>query len=148
MLALDRFVHFLAMHRNLGGSLDTQPNLVAANIHNRDHDVVADDDAFIALSREDQHIRLLPRYARPDRVLAHFGAGRAGAILPRMETPRALSHGFPARSALPVDRRWRRHRHSSPEALRLAWPGPALKPGVRRAPPPAAAPPAPLAFLL
>ena len=52
---LNCFVHFLPMNGDLRGGLDTQPDLVTANIDDGDNDVVAYDDAFVTLSGEDQH---------------------------------------------------------------------------------------------
>src|SRR4029077_18180231 len=39
---------------------DPQPNLIAPDIHHGDDDVIPDDDAFVAVSGQDQHLRLLP----------------------------------------------------------------------------------------
>jgi hypothetical protein len=50
MLALNRFVDFLAVNRDFGGGFDAQPNLVATNVDDGDLDVVADENAFIALA--------------------------------------------------------------------------------------------------
>ena len=47
---LNRFVHFLAMDGDFGRGFDPQPHLVAANIDDGDLDVVADENAFIALT--------------------------------------------------------------------------------------------------
>jgi hypothetical protein len=61
ILALDGFVHFLAMDGNLDRGRDPQSNLIAPNIHHGDDDVIADDDTFVAVSGQDQHrSRLLP----------------------------------------------------------------------------------------
>src|SRR5262249_10608352 len=50
MFPLNRLVHFLAMHRNLRRGFDPQPHLVAANVDDGDLDIVADENAFIALT--------------------------------------------------------------------------------------------------
>ena len=50
VLPLDRLVHLLAVDRYLPWGLDSQPNLVAANIDNRHDNIVADHDALVALS--------------------------------------------------------------------------------------------------
>ena len=52
---LNRVVHFAAMDRNFARRVDAQPDPVAADVHDRDDHVVADDDAFVALSGEYQH---------------------------------------------------------------------------------------------
>src|SRR4051812_2875989 len=67
ILALNGFVNFLAMNRDVGGGFNPQPNLVAADIHNGDNNVVANDDAFVTMSRQNQHFRLLPQ-SRPREV--------------------------------------------------------------------------------
>src|SRR3954462_13992221 len=60
ILALNGLVHLLAVHGDLDGGRDPQSNLVAPDIHHGDDDVVTDDDAFVAVSGQDQHLRLLP----------------------------------------------------------------------------------------
>ena len=50
MFALDRFVDFLTMDWNFGRGFDPQPDFVAANIDDGDLDIVADENAFIALT--------------------------------------------------------------------------------------------------
>ena len=50
MLALDRFINFLAMDGNLGGGFDSQSHLVAPDVNNGDLDVVADENTLIALT--------------------------------------------------------------------------------------------------
>jgi hypothetical protein len=49
ILALNGFVYFLSMDGNLAGGLDAKPHLVAANINYRNHDILANNDAFIPL---------------------------------------------------------------------------------------------------
>jgi len=50
ILALNGFVDFLAMNRDFCWGFDSQTHLIAANIDDRDLDVVADENAFISLS--------------------------------------------------------------------------------------------------
>src|SRR5262245_8767566 len=64
VFALDGFVDFLAVDRNVGGGVDAQPHFVAADIDNGYDDVVADHDAFVTVSRQDQHGGLLPLAGR------------------------------------------------------------------------------------
>ena len=52
---LDGLVDLLAVNRDLRGSIDTEANLVSPNIHDRYDDIVADHDAFVALSGEHEH---------------------------------------------------------------------------------------------
>ncbi len=61
ILALNGLVHLLAVYRDLDRGRDSQSNLIAAYIHYGDDNVIADDDTFIAVTRQDQHwFRLLP----------------------------------------------------------------------------------------
>jgi hypothetical protein len=50
ILSLDCFVYFLAVNWDLDGCIDSQSHLIATDIDHRDHNVIADDDAFIAMS--------------------------------------------------------------------------------------------------
>ena len=59
VFAQDRFLDFAAVYRNFFRSFDAQFDLVASDIHDRDHDVIADDDALVSLSRQNQHRTLL-----------------------------------------------------------------------------------------
>jgi len=61
VLALDRFVDFLAVDRDLRRRIDAEADLVAANVDDGDNDVITDNDAFVALSRQYKHRRLLPK---------------------------------------------------------------------------------------
>src|SRR4051812_17247760 len=47
ILALDGLVDFLAMDGNVVGAFDAEANLVAANVHNGDDNVIANDEAFV-----------------------------------------------------------------------------------------------------
>jgi hypothetical protein len=61
VFALNRLVHLLPVHGDLDWGRDPQPNLIAANIHDGDDDIIAYDDTFVAVSGQDQHrLRLLP----------------------------------------------------------------------------------------
>jgi hypothetical protein len=55
ILALNGFVHFPPMYRNLAGRFDSQPNFVAAHVDDGYDDVVAYDDALVALAGKDKH---------------------------------------------------------------------------------------------
>lgn len=52
---LNRFVNFLSVNGNRLRCVDPESHFVASNIHNRDDNVVADHDAFVSMSRKDQH---------------------------------------------------------------------------------------------
>src|SRR4051812_32726420 len=56
VLALDRLVHLLSVHADLDRGRDAQSDLIAPDIHHGDDDVIADDDAFVAVSGQDQHL--------------------------------------------------------------------------------------------
>jgi hypothetical protein len=47
------------MDRNVVGGFDTKPHFIPTNVHDRDHNVVSDHDAFVSVSREHEHWRLL-----------------------------------------------------------------------------------------
>jgi len=53
VLALNGVVDFLAMDRDVLWRVDSQANFIAADIDNRDHHIVTDHDALIAMSRQD-----------------------------------------------------------------------------------------------
>jgi hypothetical protein len=63
ILSLDGFVNLLAMDRNFRGSINSQPDFVATDIDDRNDNVVANHDAFVALSRQNEHRGLLPSTA-------------------------------------------------------------------------------------
>jgi hypothetical protein len=50
ILPLDRFVHFAAVDRYLPRRFDAQPYPVASHVDDRHDHVIADHDAFVALS--------------------------------------------------------------------------------------------------
>ncbi|MFN5227519.1 MAG: hypothetical protein ACK5FS_01520 [Planctomycetota bacterium] len=47
------------MDRNVVGGFDTKPHFIPTNVHDRDYNVVSDHDAFVSMSREHKHWRLL-----------------------------------------------------------------------------------------
>jgi hypothetical protein len=49
ILFLDRLVNLSAVDGNLVRGLNSQPNFVATDVHHRDHDVVPNHDALVAL---------------------------------------------------------------------------------------------------
>jgi hypothetical protein len=51
----DRFIDFFAMDRDLFRGVDSESNLIAANIDDGHLDVIADHDRLIALTRQHQH---------------------------------------------------------------------------------------------
>jgi hypothetical protein len=59
ILTFDRLIDFLPMDRNIVRGFDTKPHFITTNVHNRDDNVIADHDAFVSMSREHKHWRLL-----------------------------------------------------------------------------------------
>jgi hypothetical protein len=59
ILTFDRLVDFLSVDRYVVWGFDTKPHFIPTDIHNRYDNVIADHDAFISMSREYQHLRLL-----------------------------------------------------------------------------------------
>lgn len=55
IVSLDRLIDFLAMDGDLGRCIDTESNFVTTDVHHGDHDIIADHDAFVTLSRQYQH---------------------------------------------------------------------------------------------
>jgi hypothetical protein len=47
ILAVDGFVDFLSMHRDILGGIDAEPYLVASNFDNCHGDVVVNHDGFV-----------------------------------------------------------------------------------------------------
>jgi hypothetical protein len=43
------------MNRNFFRSFDSQAYFVSADLHNRDHDVIVNDDGFVFFARQNQH---------------------------------------------------------------------------------------------
>src|SRR5262245_31008724 len=66
------------MNRNVARGIDAQPHFVAANIDDRNDDVVADHDALVTVSRQNQHRWLLPQPARRSRSLTGLALLFAG----------------------------------------------------------------------
>jgi hypothetical protein len=62
------------MNRHVLRGLNAQADLVAANVDNRDHDVVADHDALVTVPRQNQHPWLLPHALSPSRATDEAGA--------------------------------------------------------------------------
>jgi hypothetical protein len=61
ILALNRLIDLLAMDGNLDRGRDPQSDFVTSDIHHGDDDVIANDDTFVSVTRQDQHrSRLLP----------------------------------------------------------------------------------------
>jgi hypothetical protein len=50
-LTLNRLVDLLPMDRNVGGRVNAKADFVPSDIHNRNNNVVADDDALVSVSR-------------------------------------------------------------------------------------------------
>ena len=50
LVSPDRLVHLIAVDGHFLGSLDAQADLVAADFHNHDGDLVVDDDALVFLA--------------------------------------------------------------------------------------------------
>jgi hypothetical protein len=64
ILALNGLVHLLSVHGYFRGRVNAQSHFIAADIDNRDNNVVADNDAFVALSRQDEHRGVVPSISR------------------------------------------------------------------------------------
>jgi hypothetical protein len=64
VLALNGFVNLAPMNRNFARRLDSQSYFVAADIDNGYDDIVAYDDAFVALAGEDKHDTSIDRKPR------------------------------------------------------------------------------------
>jgi len=55
IFALNGLVHLLSVYRDLDGGRDPQSNFIAANIHDGDNNIIANDDTLVAVSGQDQH---------------------------------------------------------------------------------------------
>jgi len=78
VFALNGLVHFLAVHGDFDRGRDPQPNLIAPDIHHGDNNVITNDDAFVAVSGQNQHLLgsfLLPTRSVtvPDHVARALG---------------------------------------------------------------------------
>ena len=58
VLPLDRLIDLLAMHRDRLWCFDSEANLVASNVNDGHHDIVANHDAFVSVAGKDQHFVL------------------------------------------------------------------------------------------
>jgi hypothetical protein len=83
---LNRVVDFASVDRYLARSVDAEPHAVSANVDDRHDHIVANHDAFVALSGENQHV--VTRSAQKLRE------ARRPGNLRRAETARA--QGCPA----------------------------------------------------
>jgi hypothetical protein len=59
VFAFNGLIHLLPVYGDVRWRLNPQPHFVAADIHDRDYHVVANDDAFVTMSRQHQHRWLL-----------------------------------------------------------------------------------------
>ncbi len=55
VIPLDFLIHFLAMHRQIGGRLDTQLHDLTVNPYDFDPDASVDHDALTRFARKDEH---------------------------------------------------------------------------------------------
>jgi hypothetical protein len=55
VFALNGLVHLLPVHRDLDRGSDSQSYFIAANIHDGDNNIIANDDTLVAVSGQDQH---------------------------------------------------------------------------------------------
>jgi len=55
ILALNGVVHLLTVYGDLDRGRDPQSNLITANIHNGNDDIITNYDTFVAVSGQDQH---------------------------------------------------------------------------------------------
>jgi hypothetical protein len=59
IFTFDRLVDFLSVDRNIVWGFDTKPHFIPTNVHDRDNNIIADHDAFVSMTREYKHCRLL-----------------------------------------------------------------------------------------
>src|SRR3954454_369943 len=64
VLALNGFVHFAPMYRNLARRFNAEPHFVAAHVYDGDDDIITDDDTLVALAGKDKHDTSLIGFAR------------------------------------------------------------------------------------
>jgi hypothetical protein len=76
VLSLNRLVDLLTVYGHLARRFDSKPDFVSSNIDDRHDDVVADDDALVALSGKHKHRWLLPAATRDSLLYANFCAGK------------------------------------------------------------------------
>jgi hypothetical protein len=114
VFSVDRSVHFTAMNGDLFRGFDAQAHLITADFHNRDHNVLIDDDAFIFLARQNQHSTQLSKGVAGVRVAKPLAASRrapSGAPLDQ----RPLEQSDPAnclQSGTPIVQGARKHRQA------------------------------------
>ena len=81
VFAFDGLVHLLTVDGHVRWRLYPQPHFVAADIHDRDYHVVANDDAFVTMSRQHQHRWLLMSLLKLTPCLpAERGASASGSF--------------------------------------------------------------------
>ena len=54
-MAVDRFVDLLAVNGNVLGSDDAEPHFVTTNLHDRDDNIVVDDDTLVFFPGQNKH---------------------------------------------------------------------------------------------
>jgi len=59
LLAFDPFIDFFAMHRNVLGCVDPNPDLITFHAQHGDGDFITDHERFPNSARQYQHIKLL-----------------------------------------------------------------------------------------
>jgi hypothetical protein len=59
ILTFDRLIDFLSVNRNIVWGFDTKPHFIPTNVHDRYDNVITDHDAFVSMTREYKHWRLL-----------------------------------------------------------------------------------------
>jgi hypothetical protein len=60
IFSLNRIVDLSSVNWNARWGVNSQSNFVTSNIYNCDDNVVTDHDALVAMSRQNQHLWLLP----------------------------------------------------------------------------------------
>jgi hypothetical protein len=80
VFALDRLVDFPSVNRNFPRRFDAQSDLIASHVYDRYDDVIADDDAFIALSGQNEHV---PPGARTNAPVCEARDGACSGLIDR-----------------------------------------------------------------
>jgi hypothetical protein len=62
-VAPDRLVNLLAVHGDFFGGVDAEADLVAADVHDGDYDVVVDHDRLVSVAAKHKHGNLLEEWA-------------------------------------------------------------------------------------
>jgi hypothetical protein len=87
LFSLNRVVDFLSMNGDFNRRVDPKSHLVSANFHDRDGDVVANDDFLVTLSRKDKHP--VSSFVIPDRYnLRRATHSRSKGSFARKSKPR------------------------------------------------------------